>query len=60
MDPAINSYSAFFENDHKTPTGLGPYLRSQGVTRVFLAGLALDFCVRWSAQDAVQKASRCK
>jgi nicotinamidase/pyrazinamidase len=48
----IDSYSAFFENDHKTPTGLAGYLRERGLTRVFLAGLALDFCVRYSAADA--------
>ena len=50
--PDIDSYSAFFENDRKTPTGLLGYLRERGLTRVFLAGLALDFCVRYSAQDA--------
>lgn len=49
----IDSYSAFFENDHKTPTGLTGYLRSRGLTRVFCTGLAYDFCVRFSAEDAV-------
>jgi nicotinamidase/pyrazinamidase len=49
---AIDSYSAFFENDHATPTGLAGYLRERGLTRVFLAGLAFDFCVRYSAEDA--------
>ena len=53
--PAIDSYSAFFENDHRTPTGLSGYLRERGFTRVFLAGLALDFCVRYSAEDARQQ-----
>ena len=48
----IDSYSAFYENDRKTPTGLGGYLRERGFTRVFLAGLAFDFCVRYSAEDA--------
>jgi len=48
----IDSYSAFFENDHVTPTGLGGYLRERGLTRVFLAGLAYDFCVGYSALDA--------
>ena len=48
----IDSYSAFYENDHTTPTGLAGYLRERGLTRVFLAGLALDFCVRYSAEDA--------
>ena len=51
-DPEIDSYSAFFENDHATPTGLAGYLRERGLERVFLAGLALDFCVCWSAEDA--------
>lgn len=48
----IDSYSAFFENDHRTPTGLTGYLRERGFERVFLAGLAFDFCVRYSAEDA--------
>ncbi len=52
--PDIDSYSAFFENDRTTPTGLGGYLRERGFNRVFLAGLALDFCVRYSAEDAVR------
>jgi nicotinamidase/pyrazinamidase len=51
---AIDSYSAFFENDHETPTGLTGYLRERGSTRVFAVGLALDFCVRFSAEDAVR------
>jgi len=49
---AIDSYSAFFENDHRTPTGLAGYLRERGLERVFVVGLALDFCVRYSAEDA--------
>jgi len=48
----IDSYSAFYENDRKTYTGLGGYLRERGLTRVFVAGLAFDFCVRYSAEDA--------
>ena len=48
----IDSYSAFFENDHKTATGLGGYLKERGFRRVFLAGLAYDFCVGYSALDA--------
>ena len=48
----IDAYSTFFENDRKTPTGLAGYLRERGLARVFLAGLALDFCVRYSAEDA--------
>lgn len=50
--PEIDSYSAFFENDRKTPTGLAGYLRERGLSRIFVAGLALDFCVRYSAEDA--------
>jgi nicotinamidase/pyrazinamidase len=49
---AIDSYSAFFENDHTTATGLGGYLTERGFRRVFLAGLAYDFCVGYSALDA--------
>lgn len=48
----IDSYSAFYENDHRTPTGLVGYLRERQLSRVFLAGLAFDFCVRYSAEDA--------
>jgi len=50
--PGIDSYSAFFENDRTTATGLGGYLHERGLTRVFLAGLAYDFCVGCSALDA--------
>jgi nicotinamidase/pyrazinamidase len=50
--PQIDSYSAFFENDRTTATGLGGYLRDRGLNRVFLAGLAYDFCVGYSALDA--------
>jgi len=48
----IDSYSAFFENDRTTPTGLAGYLRERGLSRVFLAGLAYDYCVGFSALDA--------
>lgn len=51
--PTIDSYSTFFENDRSTPTGLDGWLRQRGFRRVFLAGLATDFCVAWSAEDAV-------
>jgi len=51
-NPAIDSYSAFFENDRTTPTGLAGYLRDKGVTALTLAGLATDFCVAYSALDA--------
>lgn len=54
-NPAVDSYSGFFENDHRTPTGLTGLLRALGVTRVFLAGLALDYCVRFTAEDAVRE-----
>lgn len=50
--PQVDSYSAFFENDHTTATGLDGYLRERGLTRVFFAGLAYDFCVGYSALDA--------
>lgn len=50
--PQIDSYSAFFENDRATSTGLAGYLGERGLTRVFLAGLAYDFCVGYSALDA--------
>lgn len=49
---AVDSYSAFFENDRTTPTGLTGYLRERGIDRVFLTGLATDVCVRSSAMDA--------
>ena len=52
--PAIDSYSAFFENDHKTPTGLEGYLKTRGVTDLTLVGLATDFCVAYSAIDAAK------
>lgn len=53
-DRNIDSYSTFFENDHRTSTGLDGWLRGRGMTRIFLAGLAMDFCVAWSAEDAVR------
>ncbi|MEQ6249640.1 bifunctional nicotinamidase/pyrazinamidase [Sulfitobacter sp. HNIBRBA3233] len=53
-NPAIDSYSAFFENDHKTPTGLEGYLSTRGIKEVTLVGLATDFCVNFSAVDAAQ------
>ena len=55
MNPAIDSYSAFFENDHSTSTGLAGYLRDKNIQRVVCTGLAFDFCVFYSAQDAVQQ-----
>jgi nicotinamidase/pyrazinamidase len=49
---AVDSYSAFFENDHKTPTGLHGYLRERGLSKLTFVGLAFDYCVRYSAEDA--------
>lgn len=54
FNPAIDSYSAFFENDHTTPTGLEGYLRTRGITDLTMVGLALDFCVNYSALDAAK------
>ena len=54
QNPAIDSYSAFFENDRTTPTGLEGYLRTRGVSRLVLAGLATDFCVAYSALDGAK------
>jgi nicotinamidase/pyrazinamidase len=51
----IDSYSAFYENDKNTHTGLAGYLRERGLTRVFVAGLAFDFCVRFSCEDACRE-----
>ena len=51
---AIDSYSAFYENDRKTPTGLAGYLRERGLTKLALVGLATDFCVAYSALDAAR------
>lgn len=51
-NPAVDSYSAFFENDKVTRTGLAGFLRNKGVTRCVFVGLAYDFCVAWSALDA--------
>jgi nicotinamidase/pyrazinamidase len=54
MHAAVDSYSAFFENDKRTRTGLDGWLRDRNVRRVFLCGLATDFCVAWSAEDATK------
>jgi nicotinamidase/pyrazinamidase len=51
---AIDSYSAFFENDHKTPTGLGGYLKERKIKNLTLCGLATDYCVAYSALDAAK------
>ena len=54
-DARVDSYSAFFENDKVTSTGLAGYLRERGFRRCVFTGLALDFCVRFSAEDAVDE-----
>ena len=53
-NPAIDSYSAFFENDRRTPTGLQGYLDSLGIRKLTIVGLATDYCVRYSAVDAAR------
>ncbi len=53
-NPAIDSYSAFFDNGHRQSTGLGDYLKVMGVEAVFLMGLATDYCVKYSVLDAQQ------
>ncbi|MFN3548969.1 MAG: bifunctional nicotinamidase/pyrazinamidase [Mesorhizobium sp.] len=53
--PLIDSYSAFYENDHATPTGLAGYLRERGISDLTLVGLATDYCVAYSALDAVRE-----
>jgi nicotinamidase/pyrazinamidase len=52
--PHVDSYSAFVEADHATKTGLAGYLKERGVKRCFVAGLATDFCVAWTAMDATK------
>lgn len=54
-NPAVDSYSAFYENDHQTSTGLAGLLRGLGARRVFVCGLAYDYCVRFTAEDAVRE-----
>ena len=53
-DPRIDSYSGFFDNDHRQATGLGDFLQAQRVTDVYVLGLATDYCVKFTALDAVQ------
>jgi nicotinamidase/pyrazinamidase len=52
-DPTIDSYSAFYDNAHRRATGLGDYLKSKGVAKIFLMGLATDYCVKFSTIDAI-------
>ena len=54
FNPSIDSYSAFFENDHETPTGLHGYLQTRGIEQLTMVGLATDFCVNFSAVDAAK------
>ena len=53
-DPAIDSYSGFFDNGHRKSTGLGEWLREQGTKEIYVLGLATDYCVRYTALDAVE------
>ncbi len=53
--PEIDSYSAFYENDHKTKTGLTGYLKTRGITDLYTVGLATDFCVKWSILDGIEE-----
>lgn len=54
-DPRVDSYSGFYDNDHRVATGLGDYLKDQGVRQVYLMGLATDYCVKFTALDAVDE-----
>ena len=53
--PEIDSYSAFYENDHETKTGLTGYLKTRGITDLYTVGLATDFCVKWSVTDGLSE-----
>jgi nicotinamidase/pyrazinamidase len=53
-DPHIDSYSGFFDNGHRRATGLGDYLRALGVTEIYVAGLATDYCVKFTSLDGRQ------
>lgn len=54
IDPSIDSYSTFFDNAHRRSTGLADYLQARGIKNIYLLGLALDYCVKYSALDARQ------
>ena len=54
MNPEVDSYSGFFDNGHRGDTGLDAYLKGEGVTQVYVVGLALDYCVKYTALDAKQ------
>ena len=53
IDQAVDSYSGFFDNEHKRSTGLGDYLKERGISQVFIVGLATDYCVKFTALDAI-------
>ena len=55
MNPNVDSYSAFYDNDHKSSTGLSEFLKSKDVTRTVICGLAMDFCVKYTAIDSVNE-----
>ncbi|MBM3393215.1 MAG: bifunctional nicotinamidase/pyrazinamidase [Betaproteobacteria bacterium] len=59
FNPDVDGYSAFYDNDKKSPTGLAAYLKARGVKRVFMTGLATDFCVMWSSVDARKDGFEC-
>jgi nicotinamidase/pyrazinamidase len=52
LDPQVDSYSGFFDNDHKSTTGLGDFLKEKGVEETYVTGLALDYCVKFTAMDS--------
>jgi nicotinamidase/pyrazinamidase len=56
-DPGVDSYSAFFDNGHRNSTGLADYLHTRGVTDFYVLGLATDYCVKFTARDAVREGS---
>ncbi len=60
MNPATDSYSAFFDNGHRHDTGLSAYLKAMGVKEIDFAGLATDYCVNFSAQDALTAGFKCR
>jgi len=55
MNPNVDSYSAFYDNDHKSSTGLSEFLKSKDVTKTVICGLAMDFCVKYTAIDSVNE-----
>lgn len=54
-NPEIDSYSGFFDNDHKSSTGLGEYLKKENITKVYITGLATDYCIKFTAIDSVKE-----